>query len=656
MNFLHLAEEVKKYMIPDVTYLISLFIAGIIGGFAKFIYDFWGGQIAWRRELQANTRTKIEHEAPSYRLMSTYAELFSSSVNKYLKIKSSLQMMSIQPVENYRPDKYRSPSRLSREDLKYSPKFNPVYSSHLDKAEVIAKMSLFNAGKLLIIQSKHFLKDGGDYFFPDWWAVDSIEDFHHAIYNTLPFDPALLLKYIEEKDEPHDFYNRLEESCKKDLVDLYQNYKYWLFFEDLGVRELSHYAEAYDNLFDQQLDKFYRIWFERRNKLLELRPKKNIKTRSPEDDANTYLELKHETLSLIEIFNKNKEDVKKKWENLKLSELKDDSMLIEMNSLFNTGWKNYCREEYKLAFDLQTSALKMLEKWYSKSKDNSRVRQVYRTKKAKIYNAMGNICTNTGIVKTNECLTEKAKACFECAELNYKNAVKYNRKHHLIHLNFGILYKRMAKMYYSSKNVEELKKGCQSCDKAIEEYKESINTYHYDYERYRHLSNKYQDIAYLYCYIGRAYLLKIELSKKLKGICENFLEKSCTAKTEGETPYGEYFEGEVNTNFKKCIENYRHAISLKPAEYIFYKDLSQIYNDYPELEPKSKKLAHHYHCKCIIKIYESMDSITSPKTSNFYNNALFDCCSRLNTPDIPALDGPYYRECGKAKKICQNML
>jgi hypothetical protein len=156
----------------DLDALLGVIAGAALAGLVKFFYDIWGGQIAWKRELQTNTRNKIELQVPNYRLMSNYAEIFSGNLNEYLTIKNKLQLISIQPVECNK-QKYSNKQmneisdRKFTEDSKFSPKYNPVYSVHLDKAEEIAKISLFNVGKLFKILSKHFLEDGGDYFFPD---------------------------------------------------------------------------------------------------------------------------------------------------------------------------------------------------------------------------------------------------------------------------------------------------------------------------------------------------------------------------------------------------------------------------------------------------------------------------------------------------------
>lgn len=196
----------------DVNPFIIATAGALAGGLVKFFYDNWSGSIAWKREFQTRTSNKVESQACAYRKMSNYAQLLSDNLNRYIEIKSNLQIMSIVPGQSVK-----------------CIRFNPCYASMYKESVEIAKVSLFNAGKFLRILSDSFLIKGLDYFLPDWWAGQSLEDFQYALTEIFPFDSFTLLKYIDEEIELHEFKEKIESPECSDLKRLFEIYKNWLF-------------------------------------------------------------------------------------------------------------------------------------------------------------------------------------------------------------------------------------------------------------------------------------------------------------------------------------------------------------------------------------------------------------------------------------------
>lgn len=109
----------------DINPLFIATAGAIAGGLVKFFYDNWSGSIAWKREFQTRTSNKVESQAGAYRKMSNYAKLLSDNLNRYIKIKSNLQIMSIVPGQSVK-----------------CIRFNPCYASMYKESVEIAKVSL----------------------------------------------------------------------------------------------------------------------------------------------------------------------------------------------------------------------------------------------------------------------------------------------------------------------------------------------------------------------------------------------------------------------------------------------------------------------------------------------------------------------------------
>jgi len=618
----------------DINPILIAAIGAVIGGFAKFVYDNWSGSIAWKRGLQANTRKKIQEQASVYHQMSNYAKVISDNLNSYLQIKSDLQILSLVPCKPIK-----------------SVSVNPVYASMDNEAAYIAKVSLFNAGKFIRTLTDHFLGDGGNYFLPDWWASQSLEAFQYALLNILPFEPFLLLKYIKKGTDAHEFFKELDSSKNTELKNCYSDYLYWLSREDIGVKELSDYANAYDDLFDQQIDRFYKNWYERmegwrevpnvifnRNRIKKYESNKNI------GDKTDFSKISPSTDKLI-IHHLEIEEGKK----LQLIELKDDIDLISVNSLINTGWKHYSREEYQLAKESYINAKKILKK----EKKNVKI-LFYKRKMSIILNNLGNVYTNKGIIKLKELkrgnakdnknLFEEAENCFNKAELKYIKALDFIDNKDIYFVNFGILYYNLGQLIAESIrkkpekiDIDQGKKAEKSYIKSIEQFNEAIKVNSRESFVYQNFSSQCKDISYYYHLIGNTYCKKIELHKLLnKDIGSKALKK----------------------DKRNAIENYRKAISINPTEHIFYLSLSKLYENIEKLDKNSESvsnrkfriLKYYYKCKGIRKA--KYDRYVDKKILHDYGDELFKSINEFKASKSEKF---VCEECKKAIEIYKNL-
>jgi uncharacterized ubiquitin-like protein YukD len=648
----------------DLTQLLYVVAGAAVGASLKFLYDAWSGHIAWKRQLQIRTRKKIEFQASSYRKMSNYAKVLSDNLKTYLQIKSNLQIMSLVPGESIKC--IRS---------------NPAYASMSHEAERIAKVSLFNAGKFLRVLSDHFLDHGMDYFLPDYWATRSLEDLQYAFNEVLPFDPFTLLKYVKEDTESLDFFKAIE--SHDDLKELHKKYFDWLLKEDIGVKSLSDYAYAYDNLFDQQIDLFNRNWYERSHSWLQkITFQKTVKKYDSADYRGMETEfskLRPETDKLISIFAKSRSKVDKEDLELKLTELEDDMELGYVNSLINTGWKHYSKEEYDLAIKVYKNAKEWLERYAEENlerSDEENKKQVYKKRAEKVFerkmsiicNNLGNVYSNLGIIEKNnfkraekdiykEKYFEKAKKYFKKAESSYKYAIKYynlecgdgkeigeecSRNNHIYHVNYGILCQKRGKFYAEvyrkgfkikeEKGSEPEKIALKCYEKSIRLFKKAIVFNHNLPLIYRNISNKHKDISYYYHLIGNAYCWRIELLKKM----------SKKGKEDSKKRKADYYN---------ALENHQLAISLNPTEHIFYLHLADFY----EKEGETKK-ASYYRCKGIRK---ARNVVNKEVLDDYVEDlekiieGIPELGENLNDGE---LDDKYHEECRKAKESLSILL
>lgn len=595
----------------DVNPLIIAALGALAGGFIKFFYDNWSGSIAWQREFLTHTRKKVENQSTAYHRMSNYAQVLSDNLNSYLKIKSNLQIMSIFPGESVK-----------------CIRFNPCYASMYRESEQIAKISLFNAGKFLNILCDSFLIQGLDYFLPDWWAGQSLEDFQYALMETFPFDSFILLKYIDKEKEFHTFKEDIESPKCSDLKDLFENYKYWLFNEDKGVKKLSDYANAYDNLFDKQLDLFNKDWYSKargwRQKIKRkpVVPYESERNRGKETD---FAKIRPETDALIKIFEKGRLKTLEEAEQIRLMELSDDIKFGSVNSLLTTGWRHYCREEYELAILAYNQARDVLKKWNDENQMERK--NVYSRKMSVISNNLGNVYSNLGIINKNTGNFDESEDNFKLADEEYKKSIicynleceseedcEYN--HDIYYVNYAILCLNRGENYALNKgddsdsdiqSVQALKyydKAIKLLEKAVK-FKEGLLDL-------RNISNKFKDVSYYFHLMGYVFCLKIDLLKKMG-------------------------KQELENELEEAIKNYMLAISLNPTEHIFYINLSKLYNKHGQ-----SKLGTYYQCKGIHMAYGKVNENVQGEYDKDIKR-IFD--------EIKDSDDQYYQECKKVHEL-----
>lgn len=555
----------------DINPLFIATAGALAGGLVKFFYDNWSGSIAWKREFQTRTSNKVENQATAYRKMSNYAQLLSDNLNRHNTIKSNLQIMSIVPGQSVK-----------------CIRFNPCYASMYKESVEIAKVSLFNAGKFLRILSDSFLNKGLDYFLPDWWAGQSLEDFQYALTEIFPFDSFTLLKYIDEEIELHKFKEKIESPECSDLKRLFEIYKNWLFNEDVGVSKLSDYANAYDNLFDQQLDLFNKDWYEKADGWRQIftfrRKVQKYDSDKVRGDETDFAKLRPETDELIKIFEESRIRTREEVKKLRLMELSDDIKLGSLNSLITTGWGHYCREEYKLAILAYNKAECILNSWYVE--DEKKREDVFNRKMSIVNNNKGNIYANLGIIDKDNHNFEKAEENFKLADSEYKKSIKYYNKeceneedcefnHDVYYVNYAILCLNRGENYAGNKPIATSYNDSEKSIKALKYYDNSIKLlkkaieFKEKFLDLRSISNKFKDISYYFHLMGYVQCFKVDLLKKMD-------------------------KQELEKDLDKAITNFMLAISLNPTEHIFYINLAHLY-----YKNGKNKLGTYYQCKGI---------------------------------------------------------
>jgi len=383
--------------------LVLSALGAVAGYFLKAASDVWTSEAKRRQDFATHVIGQIESIAPTYYLMAYHAYFLSYSLNQYLETKRELQLVPV--GEGFSP----------YDDLKGT-------------AEATAKQALFYAGKLYRVISDSFWVKGGRYFLPDRWANKAIEDLHNGLMSVLVFDPQIMLRYIKADTELRDFQDALTRP-RKDLREAYDNYREWLLREERQVVQTVAYAQAYRNLFEQQMDRLYKDYY-----------KKGFRWRIPSDDplrakdvTNQTPGLFDETRKCIQVAAAEREDRQTMRSRFLVAAIGSDADTLTGEAAFNLAWNFYRNQQYEQAIISYQYALKKLP--------------LDSPLRAATHNNLGNVYTSD--------------RKYELAAQEYEKAIKLDDKRPVFHRDLGSMhYKngsfKPAVMCYANAGALEL--------------------------------------------------------------------------------------------------------------------------------------------------------------------------------------------------------
>ena len=357
--------------------------AGALAGYLlKASSDLWTNEVKRRQEFASHFVAQIEAIAPTYYLMANYAYLLSYSLNGYLEAKRELQLLPLGV-------------RLS------------LYDDLQNVADQTAKDALFYACRLYREMNDSFWVKGGRYLMPDPWANKAIEDLHNKLVATFHFNSDVLFRYIKSDTQLVDFKDALNKA-KRDLREEYNAYCQWLLTQERQVIQAAVHAQAYANLFGQQMDRLYKDYYHKET-VWGIAAKDS--TVSPEV-LNKTAELFEETRICITKAAADRRDREQKRSGFFVTEIEPDDDDLIGEAAFNLGWHFYTREQFELATIAYNQALQKLGPGASL--------------KPAVHNNLGNVYT--GQKKYQE------------AAVEYQAAITLTPERSIFHKNLGLMY------------------------------------------------------------------------------------------------------------------------------------------------------------------------------------------------------------------------
>ncbi len=370
-----------------VTNPLVITAVGALGGYLlKASSDLWTNEVKRRQEFASHFVGQIEAIAPTYYLMANYAYLLSFSLNGYLEAKRQLQLLPMG-------------GRLS------------LYDDLQNVADQTAKDALFYAGRLYRMMNDSFWVKGGRYLMPDRWANKAIEDLHNKLVGTFRFNSEVLFRYIKSDTELVDFKDSLNKA-KKDLREEYDAYRKWLVTQERQVIQAAVHAQAYSNLFGQQMDCLYNDYYRKETFWGTASKDAVVSTES----VNKATDLFEETRKCITRAAADRRDLEKKRSEYFVSEIEPDSDTLIGESAFNLGWNFYTKGQFELATISYQQALQKLP-------SNALL-------KAAVHNNLGNVYTSQN--KYHE------------AAIEYQAAITMKPELSTFHKNLGLMYYESA--------------------------------------------------------------------------------------------------------------------------------------------------------------------------------------------------------------------
>ena len=362
--------------------LVITAAGGLAGYMLKGASDLWTNEVKRRQEFASHFVGQIEAIATTYYLMANYAYLLSYSLNGYLEAKRELQLLPLGV-------------RLSPEDDLKS------------VGDQTAKDALFYAGKLYRMMNDSFWVKGGRYLMPDRWANKAIEDLHNKLVATFRFNSDVLLRYIKSDTDLVDFKDALNKA-KRDLREEYDGYCKWLLNQERQVIQAAVHAQAYADLFGQQMDRLYKDYY--RKETFWGTPAKDAVV-SP-DAVNKTTELFEETRKCITRAAQDRRDREKKRSEFFVGEIEPDDDFLIGEAAFNLGWNFYTQEQFDLATIAYQQALQKL------GPDASL--------KPAVHNNLGNVYTS--------------QKKYQEAAVEYQAAITMKPERSVFHKNLGLMY------------------------------------------------------------------------------------------------------------------------------------------------------------------------------------------------------------------------
>jgi tetratricopeptide (TPR) repeat protein len=366
--------------------LIATALGAVLGYFIKALADIWTAEVKRREDVADHVKDLIEKYAPTYYLLSNHAFLLSDSLNDYIESKCLRQMFWI-------------PSETELSD--------PSHPAHQinDLAESNARTSLFEAAKLYAVMTNCFWNVGGVYILPDRWANSAITYLHNQLMSVFHFKREILLQYIDEKTTESDFYIKLKDSeindCHEDLRKSFQEFREWILNNDTEVKKAAAYAQAYSNLFSNQMTCLYKEWYDRG---LVLKPTDDpLKAREVTSSSS---ELYEETREIIRQSTKEFSQKYSARSQLFLRNIKGSPDLENADIHFEQGWRYYIGRQYDMAIEEYEKAL------------------VYDPDNAMIYNNLGNVYASKHEFEKCTETFDKSIEMFDKARIEYDIVLK----------------------------------------------------------------------------------------------------------------------------------------------------------------------------------------------------------------------------------------
>ncbi len=362
--------------------LVVTAVGALAGYMLKASSDLWTNEVKRRQEFASHFVAQIEAIAPTYYLMANYAYLLSLSLNRYLEAKRELQLLPLGV-------------RLS------------LYDDLQNVADQTAKEALFYAGRLYREMNDNFWVKGGRYLMPDRWANKAIEDLHNKLVATFQFNSDVLLRYIKSDTELVDFKDSLNKA-KKDLREEYDAYCKWLLTQERQVIQAAVQAQAYSNLFGQQMDRLYKDYYHK-----ETFWGAAVKDSADSPDAvNKTEELFEETRKCITRAAADRKIRETQRSEFFVSELEPDDNSLIGEAAFNLGWNHYTKEQFEIATIAYQQALQKLG-------PNASL-------KPAVHNNLGNVYTS--------------QKKYQEAAVEYQAAITLKPERSMFHRNLGLMY------------------------------------------------------------------------------------------------------------------------------------------------------------------------------------------------------------------------
>jgi tetratricopeptide (TPR) repeat protein len=224
---------------------------------------------------------------------------------------------------------------------------------------------------------------------------------------TFYFNPYILFRYIKSDTELYGFLETLAKA-KKDLREEYESYGNWLLTEERQVLQAAVYAQAYSNLFGQQMDLLYQDYYRKKTWW----GASTVESTASSEAVNKFEELYEETRKCITQASEDRLTREKKRSQYFVSELDPGADTLIGESAYNLGWNFYSNRQY----DLATIAYRYaLEKLGSVSWLN-----------AAVHNNLGNVYAS--------------QKKYEDAAVEYQRAITLDSRLPIFHKNLGLMY------------------------------------------------------------------------------------------------------------------------------------------------------------------------------------------------------------------------